>query len=391
MRVRSRVVISPLFLAGLLSCVGATETPATSEAPDEDDGTSTSGTTDDSNSASSSSTTTPTTDSTTGPEASTATSSTGDETIGSSTSGTALECGDGVVDPETEECDDGPENSDHGACTGQCVLNVCGDGLLHDGVEECDLGPANNDGAQCGGCMSETCTLGPHCGDGHVDVACGELCDGGDTPDGLSCSPTCRFEGAKLVFITPGYYGADLTSYTERPVHDGIDAADWICHDLADAAGLIVPPGENDEPIEPRFRAWIGGAGKDENDEPIEIEDDYKSVLNRFNTTHSGLYLTRDGTTIAEGWSGLVSGELLEPITATSELNEYRINKLVWTNTRPDGSLNQPFLSCFDWTFIGGLEGAIGFNADPSLWTFIQGEDGLWSCEASAHLYCVEQ
>ena len=175
MRVRSRVVISPLFLAGLLSCVGATETPATSEAPDEDDGTSTSGTTDDSNSASSSSTTTPTTDSTTGPEASTATSSTGDETIGSSTSGTALECGDGVVDPETEECDDGPENSDHGACTGQCVLNVCGDGLLHDGVEECDLGPANNDGAQCGGCMSETCTLGPHCGDGHVDVACGEL------------------------------------------------------------------------------------------------------------------------------------------------------------------------------------------------------------------------
>ncbi len=384
MRVRSRIVLLLSLLVA--ACVGESEPPATTEATGEDDDTSTSGTTDDTSSTGSEA---PTTEPTTGSVEVTSTTTATGETTGETTDAAVPECGDGVIDPDLEECDDGPENSDYGACTGECTLNVCGDGMRHDGVEECDLGAANHD-AMCGGC-TKSCTFGAYCGDGHTDAACGELCDGNDSPNGVACSATCRFDGAKLVFITPDYYTADLTSYTERSVHDGVDAADWICHDLAEAAGLIVPPFENDDPIEPRFRAWIGAAGLDENNEPIEDENAYKSVLNRFNTAHDGLYLTRDGTTIAEGWSGLISGEVLAPITATNQPDEHRLNKLVWTNTRPDGSLNQPFLSCFDWTFVGGLEGGIGFSGDPSLWTFILGEDGLWSCEASAHLYCVEQ
>ncbi len=306
-----------------------------------------------------------------------------------STSDAEPECGDGVHDPATEECDEGVDNSDHGDCTGECVLNVCGDGLRHDGVEECDLGPANHD-SPCGGCTT-SCTFGAYCGDGNTDPECGELCDGGDSPDGLACSETCRFDGAKLVFVTPGTYSGDLTAYTERPTHDGVDAADWICHELADAAGLIEPPAEDDEPPEPRFRAWVSAVGLDELGEPIELEEQFKTVENRFNSDHTGFYLTRDGTKIAEGWAGLKSGELLAPITATTEPEMHLYDVSVWTNTRSDGTMNQSFLSCLDWTYDGELGGAIGNNGSVTAWTFIANDQGIQNCALKQRLYCVEQ
>ena len=290
----------------------------------------------------------------------------------------APECGDGVVNSEDEECDYGTENHDNGECTGQCKYNVCGDQELFEGVEECDLGPANGSPGQCGGCIAGTCEFGPYCGDGHHDEGCGELCDGDESPNGLACSPTCGFQDAKLMFITPGVYKGDLTVYTEHEVEDGIDAADWICHDLAAASGLVAPPSENEEPPqEPQFRAWLSSEAK--------------PVAQRLNSSHTGIYVTRDGTLIAEGWDGLTSGSLLAPITATAEGGEYVLNDLVWTNTRPNGELHQSFLSCLDWTLDDTLKGAIGFSGSVDHWTYIEGEDGFYKCEWEAHLYCVEQ
>ena len=53
-------------------------------------------------------------------------------------------CGDGFLD-FGEECDDGDENSNEGACLSNCMTAFCGDGLVWAGVEECDDGSSNSD------------------------------------------------------------------------------------------------------------------------------------------------------------------------------------------------------------------------------------------------------
>jgi hypothetical protein len=63
-------------------------------------------------------------------------------------------CGDGEVEGN-EECDDGSQNLDSGACTEGCTMNVCGDGLVFEGAEECDNGDLN--GVAGGDCSAE-CT-----------------------------------------------------------------------------------------------------------------------------------------------------------------------------------------------------------------------------------------
>jgi hypothetical protein len=307
-------------------------------------------------------------------------SSSSTETSGGSTSSGAEvspECGNGNLDPG-EECDDGDDNDEHNACTGLCTLNVCGDGMRYDGVEACDLGNANTNGVQCGSCAAGSCTLGPHCGDGNLDIACGELCDLNETQNNLPCGPTCRFDEAKLVFITPDKYRGDLRVYTEREVDDGVDAADWICHELALEAHFIEPPADLDDPPEqPQFRAWLSSMKK-----PVE---------ERLDTTHAGIYVERDGTVVAHGWAGLSSGALLSTITASPIPGQVVLNKPVWTNTRPDGAMNQPTLACIDWMTAESGTGAFGFSGSPNAWTYIEGMFGERPCYEEARLYCIEQ
>ena len=373
----SRFCISIAVFASF-ACVASDDPPSTTDAATTGEHPTSSGTTGTTGSSSTSESTSdapePGTETDAAP-ASTSSSSGADTSTGGEE--VPPECGDGEIDPETEECDDGPDNDDHGHCTGLCKLNVCGDGKQLYGVEECDLGGSNGDGTQCGGC-SIACELGPYCGDGEHNPECGELCDQDESPDGLSCTPTCGFENAKLVFITPSAYVGNLTAYTERPVADGIEAADWICHDLAVEGGLILPPGENDEPpLEPRFRAWLSSEGQ--------------AVDQRLDKGHTGSYVTRDGDVIAVGWDGLTSGSLLLPIEDAAELGVSVTGKVVWTNTEPDGTINQPFLSCNNWTVTGDFGGGIGANSDVAQWTQLLGNDGVWTCSWKAHLYCIEQ
>lgn len=51
-------------------------------------------------------------------------------------------CGDGILDTDSEECDDGAENSDEesNACRADCVLAFCGDGVIDSPSEQCDDG-----------------------------------------------------------------------------------------------------------------------------------------------------------------------------------------------------------------------------------------------------------
>lgn len=103
-------------------------------------------------------------------------------------------CGDGVVQADHEACDDGvnltPYGGDAPACAPGCVWSAyCGDGNV-----DSLFGEACDDGVNAGGyggCEAD-CTLGPRCGDGHVDD--GEDCDDGNLVGGDQCSPTCRWE-----------------------------------------------------------------------------------------------------------------------------------------------------------------------------------------------------
>lgn len=106
----------------------------------------------------------------------------------------AAVCGDGDVDG-MEECDDGPDNSDSGSCTQQCIRNVCGDGYRFVGEEECDDGNMVNEDS----CTAK-CAL-PTCGDGILFVgqeACeddndrrGDGCYRCAVEAGYCCTDTC--------------------------------------------------------------------------------------------------------------------------------------------------------------------------------------------------------
>jgi cysteine-rich repeat protein len=56
-----------------------------------------------------------------------------------SSTGDPWQCGDGILGGP-EQCDEGANNSDEGACTTQCTTAVCGDGFVRAGVEQCDDG-----------------------------------------------------------------------------------------------------------------------------------------------------------------------------------------------------------------------------------------------------------
>lgn len=99
---------------------------------------------------------------------------------------TAPTCGDGHIDFQIEDCDDGNTVDDGNGCSAQCTHNnVCGNHVVEDLVEFCDDGGV--DTARC----NADCTL-PRCGDGHVNAAAGEECDDGNQDDTDHCSNACK-------------------------------------------------------------------------------------------------------------------------------------------------------------------------------------------------------
>ena len=106
-------------------------------------------------------------------------------------------CGDGntrtglpVTDPDYEECDDANLINED-SCTNACRLFDCGDGFVQ-GTEQCDKGPLNSD--ENADACRENCT-NPRCGDGVRDPILDEQCDEGadnsnDDPD--ACREDCQ-------------------------------------------------------------------------------------------------------------------------------------------------------------------------------------------------------
>ena len=93
-------------------------------------------------------------------------------------------CGDGVLGPG-EACDDGNAIEDD-TCTTRCTPPNCGDGIVQDKFDEqCDDGPDNSYTSACTGYCKDA-----RCGDGFVGPT--EQCDPGDNIEVIDCDFDCR-------------------------------------------------------------------------------------------------------------------------------------------------------------------------------------------------------
>ncbi len=99
-------------------------------------------------------------------------------------------CGDAHPDPG-EQCDDGQNIGGYGGCAPGCLYGPrCGDGVTQPEHEECDGG---EDARVAYGECAPGCVLGPHCGDGTLQEAY-EECDDSNNDDGDGCSAGCKQE-----------------------------------------------------------------------------------------------------------------------------------------------------------------------------------------------------
>lgn len=281
-------------------------------------------------------------------------------------------CGDYVVDGD-EQCDNGEANSNHAYCTSKCALNFCGDGLLFDGWELCDEGKANSDfyGSTCG----STCLPAARCGDHIIQADEGEECDLGPDNDGpvgdaqgIKCEGSCRSKSLRA-FVTSQAFPGNL---------GGLYGADKKCRDAAMAAGLGEPY---------RFYAYLSTPDFSANDrfpgpgaEPLP-------------------YVLVTGKKVAESHAKLLFQGPLDEGLSVTELGTTLYNKLVATNTAPNGNSYSPDQHCLAWTSSDPLLTArVGLTfpsgpADLPAWV----QDGEWvswgtyKCDKPMyHLYCLE-
>jgi cysteine-rich repeat protein len=104
-----------------------------------------------------------------------------------------------------------------------------------------------------------------------------EECDDGNSSNLDFCSNACRV--VRVAFVTAGTYDGNF---------GGLSGADHLCDQLA-------PAGASG-----RWRAWLS--------------DGIDSPSTRFESGFTGSYIRADGAPIAESWSDLIDGSLVNPI-----------------------------------------------------------------------------
>ena len=99
-------------------------------------------------------------------------------------------CGDGVVNQQSEDCDDG-NTDDQDGCTSECVITcVCGDAIVCP-LEDCDDGNLVDEDDCPSSCRIEAQAF---CGDG-IKNQPSEQCDDGNAVEDDACSTACQLTG----------------------------------------------------------------------------------------------------------------------------------------------------------------------------------------------------
>jgi len=262
----------------------------------------------------------------------------------------------GSCEPD-EFCDDGFENPY--ACPSDCAATSCDQSGTIDALDEqCDDGNDDDDDACTNSCEHNVC------GDGYLfadDNGGDEECDDGNLDDGDGCDNKCARE-VRQVFISSEIFQGNF----KPQIGDffGVELADAHCQELADAADL---PGV--------YKAWLSQGNK--------------SPKNRFgiDDTFLGRYERPDGVPIAEGWSGLTSGTLMNKIDA-DETGAEGGGAAAWTNTATDGSSKGSY-DCQEWSSKSSMDKG-GYGSSEYLdenWTELV---ELNSCLNSARVYCIQ-
>lgn len=192
-------------------------------------------------------------------------------------------------------------------------------------------------------------------------------------------------ESSKKVFVTSQGFGGDLVSEADffadcAELEDGIEAADCICQEIAEAA---------ENPLYGNYKAWISDS------------DQFKSPFIRF-TKSTFPYVRIDGMKVADNWADLTTcnegpggDECLENPINIDENGEPYGNAPAWTNTEKDGSQinNDPSLTCGDWTTNFPIPNGFPRIGAPNVkdigWT--NNGAGVNCPPQFKHLYCFQQ
>jgi hypothetical protein len=185
------------------------------------------------------------------------------------------------------------------------------------------------------------------------------------TVDSASTTWNVTTRGPMKVFVTStttkGLFGTT----------GGIANGDLICNNLALAAG-----------VSGTYKAWLA---------ITSATDDPNTRM----THQSFAYADTTGTTVANNWTGLISGTLVNAFSKDERGNAVAANQRVWTNVTANtgttatvsGSANG---NCIGWTNNGGGAHTAWYGLTGSAtatWT----KSNSQTCNNNAHLYCIEQ
>ncbi len=200
------------------------------------------------------------------------------------------------------------------------------------------------------GKIGETGAQGPTGADGPTGYGAGPTGDDGATgPTGPTGADGAVV--ARIVFTTIALNTGNL---------GGLEGADAICNQLADAAGLTGP-----------YMAWLS--------------DTTGSPSTRFDQS-PGPYVRVDGVIVADDWDDLTDGSV-DNLPNIDE-NGSVAGDFMWTGTNTDGTAQGGF-TCSNWSTDVGTA-FVGFNfVTDSRWTAAQNSN----CEGGggSRFYCFEQ
>ncbi len=187
-----------------------------------------------------------------------------------------------------------------------------------------------------------------------------EAADGDAAPIGCQGAVVCE----RVVFVTQARFAtADFRS---------LAGADMLCDRAATGPSAIAR-------VRGRtYRAWLS---------TMAASADSRLV-------HGAARYVRADTssqTLANDWSGLVSGTLALNIDVDETGQDVPASEVAWTGTHPDGTSDE--LSCAGWTSSAPGDLAAAGRAN---WVDADAGGGVWTdgadtpCDQLAHLYCIE-